>query len=139
MTRPPRCLRWCRDHRRRKAVGFQHLDDANVRETLGCATAQGDADADGERRRKEQAASRVGPGGGGAATSSQGQGCQHGHGGNAGQRVKKAVKRMPGDPAEQRGAKYSGGVDPTPWVALFAPENVAASALWISAGIFAEF
>ena len=37
---------------------------------------------------------------------------QHGHAGNAGQRVEKAVKRMPGGPAEQRGANYSGGVAP---------------------------
>ena len=80
-----------RDHRRRKAVGFQHLDDANVRETLGCATAQGNADADrGSGGGKSRLRPRVGPGGGGAATSSQGQGCQHGHGGNAGQRVEKS-------------------------------------------------
>ncbi len=36
-------------------------------------------------------------------------------------------------PPVRIGIALGGGVAPTPWVALFAPENVAASALWISA------
>ena len=103
-ARPPRCLLVPDTTAGAKAVGLQHLDDANAR-NLGCATAQGDADAD-RGRRKEQAASPRRAGRGGAATSSQGQGCQHGYAGKGGQRWKKAVKRMPGGPPEQRGAKY---------------------------------